>query len=224
MYAVLWPSASSAEDRAEPAAAPATGYRWKLTIEAEIDWQPLEQEPAPPDEPAPPGDEAPPAAIGGRLVGTFTATWSLVRKEAPAPAPLPDEEGLKLKGDEQALLDLTNAERQKADLPPLKAEATLMKLAREQSAAMARLERLAHDLEGRTLSIRLREANYAAKAAGENCAEGAPTPARAMSGWMSSPGHRGNIHSGDYTLIGVSAATSKSGRRYYTQVFAKPLP
>jgi uncharacterized protein YkwD len=41
---------------------------------------------------------------------------------------------------------------------------------------------------------------------GENIAAGYPTPEAVVSGWMSSPEHRDNILSPDYTEIGVGVA------------------
>ncbi len=61
-------------------------------------------------------------------------------------------------------------------------------------------------------------------AAGENVAEGQLDATAAVQDWMNSAGHRANIVNGQYTHIGVAVAVSKSGRRFYTQVFARPLP
>jgi uncharacterized protein YkwD len=124
---------------------------------------------------------------------------------------------------EQELIDLTNKEREKLKLPPLKADPVLMKLAREQNAHMARLNQLGHELEGETFSKRLEAVGYMAMAAGENCAEGTASPKEAVADWMTSEFHKSNILSDKYTRIGVSQGKSKEGKTYSTQVFAEPF-
>jgi uncharacterized protein YkwD len=71
---------------------------------------------------------------------------------------------------------------------------------------------------------RLRAAGHAFRSAGENIARietrGDPA-ARAVAGWMKSPGHRENILSPRFTSTGVGAC--RSGRAvYFTQVFIRP--
>lgn len=124
---------------------------------------------------------------------------------------------------ERELIDLTNKEREKLKLPPLKADPVLMKLAREQNAHMVRLNQLGHELEGETFSKRLKESGYMAMAAGENCAEGAASPKEAVADWMTSEFHKSNILSDKYTHLGVAQGKSKEGKTYSTQVFAKPF-
>lgn len=55
--------------------------------------------------------------------------------------------------------------------------------------------------------------------AGENVAEGYPTPQAMFDGWMKSPGHRANIL-GDYTDVGI-AFVSLNGRTWGVQDFGK---
>lgn len=124
---------------------------------------------------------------------------------------------------ENRLIELTNAERKKLDKPALKVDSALMKLAREQSAHMARLKQISHELEGRTLTLRMNEAAYKALAAGENCAEGAASPEEAIADWLMSEGHKNNLLSDRYTRLGVGIATDSNGRHYFTQVFAQPF-
>ncbi|MEO8621216.1 MAG: CAP domain-containing protein [bacterium] len=58
--------------------------------------------------------------------------------------------------------------------------------------------------------------------AGENVAEGHPSAAAVVAGWMASPEHRANIVSTHFTEMGAGAATAKNGRRFYAQVFGAP--
>jgi uncharacterized protein YkwD len=133
-------------------------------------------------------------------------------------------DGTILTVEESALLELTNAERTNANQPPLTPDPSLMRMARKHSDAMACLQQLSHTIEGRSFSIRLMDSGYQSLAAGENIAEGQVESSEAVHDWMNSPGHRANIMSGQYTQIGVAISVSSSGRRFYTQVFARPLP
>ena len=139
-----------------------------------------------------------------------------VVQEAPAPPEFTEEEN--------ALFELTNAERKRNNLPLFILDPKLMRMAREHSESMARLQQLSHTIAGRSFSVRLQESGYQSMAAGENIAEGQSGASEAVQDWMNSPGHRGNIMNGQYTDIGVAVAVSASGRRFYTQVFARPFP
>jgi len=130
--------------------------------------------------------------------------------------------GFTLDKEEQAILDLTNAERQKAGLTALKANEKLFQVARAHSANMARQEMLSHTLDSEGPDERLRKVGYASATWGENCAAGQRKPEEAVSSWMGSEGHRKNILSQQYSEIGIGIAVSEGGTRYYTQVFGKP--
>lgn len=120
------------------------------------------------------------------------------------------------------MIELSNAERKKLKLAALKPDPALMKLARSHAATMARLDQIGHELDGKTFSQRMKDAKFQSMRAGENVAQGHKTPGEAVSGWMQSPGHKEKIVQADYTRIGVGKAISKSGKAYWTQVFAKP--
>ncbi|HUQ68811.1 MAG TPA: CAP domain-containing protein [Planctomycetaceae bacterium] len=150
--------------------------------------------------------------------------WSLQATWGPTPSvarPLPPPAG-GLSADEAKLIELTNAERKKVAAPAVRFDPVLMQVARGQSEHMARLKQLSHELEGRTFSLRMKEAKYRAAAAGEICAEGAKDAAEAVSDWLESPGHKETMLNAKYTAVGVGIAAAADGRRYYTQVFALP--
>jgi uncharacterized protein (TIGR03000 family) len=157
---------------------------------------------------------------------TAKVDFGSLPSEAPAvsakPVRTPGEGAFKLSTEEQEILDLTNKEREKTGLAPLRANAKLVKAARDHSANMARLEMLDHELEGKGPGERLAAVEYASSGWGENCAAGQRTPAAAVESWMNSEGHRGNILNGSYEEIGVAVANSTGGGRYWTQVFARP--
>lgn len=150
---------------------------------------------------------------------TLILLFAIIAPLAAQDAPKPDA----LSKDEQAVLDLTNAQRKAANLPQLTMNPTLMKMAREHSTTMASLNQLGHDLNGTTFNTRLQKSGYPFGGAGENVAAGQQSPKEAITGWMGSPGHRANLMSRQYTEIGVAVATSSNGTRYWTQVFATPL-
>jgi uncharacterized protein YkwD len=156
----------------------------------------------------------------GRL---FVLMLCLLAALATARAEEPREKAkLKLSMEEQRLLELTNAERKKADLRPLAPNPVLFKVAREHSANMARQEKMAHELDGKNPYMRLKVAGYRYHYAGENVASGDVDLEDVVKGWMASPPHRKNILSPNFTEIGLSLATSDKGEVYYTQVFASP--
>lgn len=127
-----------------------------------------------------------------------------------------------LTADEKRVIELLNAERAKADLPPLKANAKLMKAARAHSANMAGQKQLAHDLDGKGPGERLEDVGYTHAGWGENCAAGQRTPADAITCWMNSPPHKSNMLNKNYSEIGVAVARSADGTAYWTQVFGIP--
>ncbi|OMQ11563.1 CAP domain-containing protein [[Flexibacter] sp. ATCC 35103] len=60
-----------------------------------------------------------------------------------------------------------------------------------------------------------------AKKVGENVAYNYKTSEAAVKAWLESPGHKENIE-GDYTHFGLSVTTdSKTGKKYYTNIFVK---
>lgn len=126
--------------------------------------------------------------------------------------------------DEQTLLDLTNKEREKEKLPPLKIEATLMRLARGHSANMARQEKMEHKLDGKNVTERADDAKYDYRFIAENIAAGENWPlTTVMSEWMGSAPHRKNILADRFTEVGIGVAKSSKGELYYTMVFGRPM-
>lgn len=143
-----------------------------------------------------------------------------------SPAAIADDpkspDAMKLSADESAVIELVNAERKKAGLPPLKPNAKLMAAARDHAANMAKQEKLEHDLDGKTPADRVKTAGYKFAATGENIGWNYPTPMTAVAGWMNSPPHKENILNAGYTEIGVAVKKSAKGEPYWVQVFGKP--
>jgi uncharacterized protein YkwD len=124
----------------------------------------------------------------------------------------------KLSADEQEILDLTNKERKKHDLPPLRPNALLLKAARQHTRNMARQTKMAHVLDGKGPADRVRAAGYRYSFVGENVGYGA-SPEQMVQVWMKSKPHRANILNKRYADFGVGVAKDEQGRPYYTQVF-----
>jgi uncharacterized protein YkwD len=123
------------------------------------------------------------------------------------------------------ILELTNVERTRAGLAPLRADTRLMDAAQLQSAQMAEQGRLDHELPSAPYpkpADRLAAAGYVWQAYAENIATGQPSAAAVVDAWMQSSGHRANILNPNLTELGAAAATDASGRPYYTQVFGRP--
>ena len=144
------------------------------------------------------------------------AGFALVRGGEPPP--------FKMTEVEAKLLDLTNQERKKKELPPLRSSPRLAELARAHSANMAKQRKMEHTLDGKTPFDRMRDVDYKYLKAAENIAAGdAGAPLSGiMEAWMESTRHRENILGAEFTDIGLGTARDKDGKIYITQVFAKP--
>ncbi|WP_432925642.1 CAP domain-containing protein [Microbispora sp. CA-135349] len=119
---------------------------------------------------------------------------------------------------ENEVVRLTNIERAKAGCGPLKHDARLRTAAYNHSANMSAQNKMDHVLDGRDPGQRITAAGYTWRAYGENIAQGYPTAASVVQGWMNSPGHRQNILNCTYTDIGVGYAAAGA---YWTQDFGR---
>ncbi len=149
--------------------------------------------------------------------------------EAPPPAPRPTPRPAPPARSLATIVDtvflLTNRERTRASLTPLRRNPELARAAQIHAEQMAAAGKLAHDLPGArfpSLASRLKVVGYAYRNVGENVAEGYTSGAALMAGWMTSAPHRANILSARYTETGVGMARSRTGRTYHAQVFARP--
>lgn len=105
---------------------------------------------------------------------------------------------------EQEVVELTNEERAKQGLSPLKADAQLSKVARDKSKDMATNGYFSHNSPtyGSPFDM-MKQYGITYRTAGENIAKGQRTPQEVVNGWMNSEGHRANIMNGEFTHIGV---------------------
>lgn len=100
---------------------------------------------------------------------------------------------------------------------------TLMKLASEQSHAMARRNLFDHSAAGE-FSKRLARAGLDTAVAVENIGAGYHTLAEAFSGWRDSPPHRANMLKRDVTRMGIAAvyAPQSKYKVFWTLILAGP--
>ena len=141
---------------------------------------------------------------------------------APAPTPAPAANNGSISAFEQQVVDLTNAERAKAGLSPLKLNVELSRVARIKSEDMRDKNYFDHNSPtyGSPFDM-MRKFGISYTAAGENIAAGQTSPQAVVTGWMNSPGHRQNILNSNYTEIGVGYAAGGSYRHYWTQEFIR---
>jgi uncharacterized protein YkwD len=101
----------------------------------------------------------------------------------------------------------------------------LMKLAEQQSQAMASRNKLDHDVKA-PLPKRLQAAGYPATLAVENVSAGYHTLAEAFSGWRDSPPHRANMLQNGVTKLGIAAsyAPNTKYKVFWTLILASTEP
>jgi uncharacterized YkwD family protein len=114
------------------------------------------------------------------------------------------EQSQQLNQFEQQVVELTNQEREKQGLAPLKVDVELSKVAREKSADMARNNYFSHNSPtyGSPFEM-MNQFGISYRTAGENIAKGQRTPEEVVNAWMNSEGHRANILNANFTHIGV---------------------
>lgn len=120
------------------------------------------------------------------------------------------------------MLQRINSERANAGVGALSTCGNLRTAAAAHSADQAAHTTMTHTgSDGSTMVQRAERAGYLHWTnLGENVAYGYGSVDGVMVGWMSSPGHRANILSGDYTHLGVGRA-GNGGVDYWTQVFGR---
>ncbi len=138
----------------------------------------------------------------------------------------------------EQIIDITNAERAKEGLAPLRHNSSLEKAAQIHSDDMQAQDYFNHNSQdGRKPLDRITTAGYLVPffecncsksySTGENIAKGQDTAAFAMQTWMDSPGHRANILSPDFDEIGIGISKITDANEgnwigyYWVQNFGK---
>lgn len=113
---------------------------------------------------------------------------------------------------EADVVTATNTERTAAGLLTLTPQACVDSFAEAQASRMAAEGRMQHqDLQPVLEACRLNRV-------GENVAYGYASGREVIAAWMASPGHRANLLTSQFRLIGVGAARDVHGRWYSAQV------
>jgi len=95
--------------------------------------------------------------------------------------------------------------RKNNGLGAVSVDTELMALAQAQADAMARRDKLDHNVAGK-LDARIKASGYRAAMAVENISAGYHTLAEAFSGWRDSPPHRANMLAKGATRMGIATA------------------
>jgi uncharacterized protein YkwD len=121
-------------------------------------------------------------------------------------------------GTARELYDLTNAERARNGLPALGWNNQLGQLALDWSAWMAATGSMTHRDLWATINS---PAFWQFRSLGENILQGSCgiSAAQMHQAWMNSAGHRANILSGGYNVIGIGVVCDSAGRVWATQNF-----
>ncbi|WP_449538925.1 CAP domain-containing protein [Ferdinandcohnia sp. Marseille-Q9671] len=117
---------------------------------------------------------------------------------------------------EQEVVTLTNNERAKYGLQPLKVDLKVSEVARLKSSDMKNKGYFSHTSPtyGSPFDM-MKQFGVQYRAAGENIAMGQRSPQEVVTAWMNSEGHRKNILSSNFTHIGVGHVEGN----YWTQMF-----
>lgn len=116
----------------------------------------------------------------------------------PAPTPSVQEQ----------IVYLTNLERRKEGMVPLKIAEGLMKGAQSHAEDMAANSYFSHTgRDGSRFNVRCERAGYKGSPRGENIAMGASEPSHLVGLWMDSPGHKANILNPEISEIGIGFAS-----------------
>jgi uncharacterized protein YkwD len=127
--------------------------------------------------------------------------------------------------DPVAAASMISLYRQNNGLGPVAVDPALMALAENQSMAMARSNKLDHDVKG-PLAKRLNASGYPATLAVENVSAGYHTMAEAFSGWRDSPPHKANMLKSGVTRLGIAAsyAPNTKYKVFWTLILAAAEP
>jgi len=110
-------------------------------------------------------------------------------------------------GQEQNIINQTNAIRAGYDLAPLTVDSRLMQSAQNKALDMARFEYFSHvSLNGEKMAFWINGADYVYTLAGENLAKGFDSVDRLMQAWAASSTHYQNLVEPKFENIGVGIA------------------
>jgi uncharacterized protein YkwD len=130
--------------------------------------------------------------------------------------------GVRRDGLARLVVRLVNDHRQRAGLHRLRIVPSLTRSAIWKARHMARFYYFGHSDPAPPLTRGVPQRLAACGFAGggsENIAFGYETAEQVVAAWLRSPGHRRNIESSDWRYMGVGAAESHRGGKFWTQNF-----
>jgi uncharacterized protein YkwD len=118
-------------------------------------------------------------------------------------------------------LDVINAFRTENGLQPLKIDAGLVELAKDQAGLMADKQILSHDVDG-DFESRMNKGGYRKQAGAENVGAGHADVAATLAAWQRSPGHRANLLMPEAIRFGMAKADAPEARfrNYWALILA----
>ena len=181
---------------------------------------PAANDPEPAADPAP----APESDVDPSSNDSEPAPPPVKRQPRTTPPPAPPPPVARVGGGVSAqVVQLANAERAKAGLGALTVDSRFASAAAGHSTDQATMNRMDHTgSDGSSMADRINASGFRWRALGENVAVGYQDAASVMSGWMNSAGHRKNILTAGFTVIGVAAAASADGTYYWTMDLGTP--
>ena len=159
------------------------------------------------------------AILGFLLLGGCAADVVTTAPDQPTMYLSMANGGAKL--DPIAAASMISLYRSNNGLGPVVVDPALMALAEDQSTAMAKKNKMDHDVKA-PLAKRLNTSGYPATLAVENISAGYHTMAEAFSGWRDSPPHRANMLKSGVNKIGIAAiyAPGTKYKVFWTMILA----
>lgn len=138
-------------------------------------------------------------------------------------SPAQEQQSASVSGLEALTYGRINAHRTAEGLPPFEYDTGIAKAARRHSEDMAAgtvpFGHEGFEARGRRITEAI-PVNGMAENVGVNTYPLDGTVSAAVSGWLASPLHRGNIE-GDFDVTGIGIAGGPNGAWFYTQIFVK---
>ncbi|MCB9854937.1 MAG: CAP domain-containing protein [Phycisphaerales bacterium] len=123
------------------------------------------------------------------------------------------------------MLERVNRERQRRNLPPVKRNDTLDRIAEFYACRLIDGGFFSHEDpdDHSKIDSRAGDFGYAFRKIGENLGAGQDSVEQVMREWMRSPGHRSNILDPDFTEVGLAVRLGGEHGVYWVQEFGRPL-
>ena len=125
--------------------------------------------------------------------------------------------------DAEAAASMISGYRKNNGLSDVTLDPDLSRMAQAQAEAMAKRDKLEHNVK-KPFAARLKASGFDAKIAAENIGAGYHTLAEAFSGWRDSPPHNANMLLPGATRIGIAAVPAPASKYqvYWALILAAP--